>query len=270
MRLIASSRSLSVRRLVFSGKSRRRNEATMENPAVAEPSTCLDIFVRIWSGYTVMCFDIDDTHDEQPLPTREPVGPVKPILDSSRNEASEGSGQDGRRDVYSESLRLLVGLVPARQCEQHTRGESGLKDTNYNSQSDKSLVVRYPGHGDGYTAPQEHYRRQEDRRLCTGEDHVGGNFEDDVANEEDCEGNAVFRRVHVQVICHAGCFGVADAVSEVSGQCLLSFGCCWDIFDGKTHFVRSMYDNRYIPHIAGSKYRSIFRTSFFSSGVSGT
>lgn len=47
MRLIASSRSASVRRLVFSGKSRRRKEATMENPAVAEPSTCLNSIVRI-------------------------------------------------------------------------------------------------------------------------------------------------------------------------------------------------------------------------------
>lgn len=107
-------------------------------------------------------FDINDTHDEQPLPTWKTMGPVKPILNSSRNETSEGSGQDGCRDVHSESLRLLVGLVPARQCEQHTRGESSLKDTNHNSQSDKSLVVRDPGHGNCYTAPEEHNRRQED------------------------------------------------------------------------------------------------------------
>lgn len=101
----------------------------------------------------MICFDTDDTYDEQPLPTRKSVGPIKPILDSSGNEASEGSGQDGCRDVYSKSLRLLVGLIPARQCEQHTRGESGLKDTNHNSQSDKSLVVGNPSHGYCNAAP---------------------------------------------------------------------------------------------------------------------
>lgn len=186
-----------MRRLSFSGKSRRRKEATKEKPAVAEPSTYCDRILACGVHVQVLVLAGDSTYDKQPLPSRKSMGPIKSILNSPCDEPSKSSRQNSSRDVNAKSFRLLVRFVPARQRKQHTRSEPGLKHAHDDPQSDESLVVGNPSHGDGDTAPEKHYGREEDRGLRSGKNHVGRDLEDDVTHEEDCEGNAVFRGVHV-------------------------------------------------------------------------
>lgn len=95
-------------------------------------------------------------NEEQPAPSSDAVGAVQAGGDGSREETAEGTGQNGGGDVDGETLALFLLLVPGREQQQDTGGETGFEDTHDETESDQRLVVGGETHADGDSSPANH------------------------------------------------------------------------------------------------------------------
>ena len=71
---------------------------------------------------------------------------------------------------------------PRRDYEQDARRKSSLEHTDKDSEDNQMVVVLGCSHSTCNAAPDEHNDRQESTGTPSGEDHVGGNFENDVCD----------------------------------------------------------------------------------------
>lgn len=128
--------------------------------------------------------------DKQPTPTGQTTDAVH-VGDRKRNDARKGTG-DARPDIDERPPRsTLVLAVPEPKVENDARSETTFKQTEKDAAGDERGKVEGGAHECGADAPGDGDARDLDRGFDAGEEQVGREFGEDVADEEDRDGDVV-------------------------------------------------------------------------------
>jgi hypothetical protein len=133
-------------------------------------------------------------NDEQPSPASKTASSLHSTSDGTSQKTSKCTGQDSGRDVDTETLGLLLLLVPRRDDEKDTGRETSFENTDQNPKCEEVLVVFDDGHDAGEGTPDGHDSGKVDGRLDADKEHIGRRLEDDIGDEENNQTNGILFR----------------------------------------------------------------------------
>lgn len=118
-------------------------------------------------------------NDEDPAPGGEALGTAH-LGDGIGEKTTERAGNDGAAEEEGHALLVLVALVVHGGDVDDTGQDTGLEDTEEESQTDELAVVLNETHAHVDDAPDEHEGGEVDRRAQLLDNHVRGDFQQDV------------------------------------------------------------------------------------------
>lgn len=132
----------------------------------------------------------DTLKDENPSPALK-ASNTSHLGDSESKQTREGTSNRGGREEHSLSELKLSSAVPGGEIVSDTREKTSLEDTEQDSCGEKTSIVLNNTHKSHDQAPENHDGREPDRGSELLKQHVRGDFEGGVGEEEDGEGHVV-------------------------------------------------------------------------------
>ena len=127
--------------------------------------------------------------NEQPSPSAKAMSTLETTGNGTSKETTKRTREDSCGHIDSESLRLLLALIPGGNDEKNSGGKTAFDDSDEDAEDDQvGEVVDLSHHTCQYT-PDDHDTREVDGRPCSDQDHVGRRLKDDIADEEHHEGD---------------------------------------------------------------------------------
>ena len=167
----------------------------------------------------------DGFEDEEPLPSGDAVGAGEVAHDVAGERAADDAGDGAAGEQDGDDVGAAVGGEPVGEVEDHAGEEAGFGDAE---QAGAWCRTR-PGRADergaaGDDAPGDEDAADPDARADLVQDEVAGDFEEEVAEEEDAGAEAVDALRELEVAEHlqlgeadVDAIDVGDDVGERAG-----------------------------------------------------
>ena len=136
--------------------------------------------------------------DEDPAPAVVATDSLH-FADDGGEEAAKGAGESGGAEEEGVATLRFGAFIPHSNEIKTSWKHSCFEDPKEETGSEEAVVVGYEALGDGDGAKHKHTPRKPDIGVEFLEEDVGGDFEDDVGDEEDGESGVVFDLFEVEI-----------------------------------------------------------------------
>lgn len=134
---------------------------------------------------------------------------MRKLQNCRRQQPSKRTGQRRRRNKKRSPKRQLTTTIPPRQIKHNRRHHPGLHEAQHEAHTAEGREIPDIGGGDGGDAEADGDDGDEPAGAHDFAEHVGGDFEEGVGDEEDGEADAVVAAFHAEVFFETGDSGVS-------------------------------------------------------------